>query len=158
MSRENARQYWHKVLWTVLIYYLVIISVMLFFGGLFHLDREWGGAVNLEPFRSIRNFFIHYRRTHSLSSLFNLLGNIAILIPLGVLLPLMFPRLRRFWLFFLLAAFVCVGIEYIQWCTAAGVADVDDSILNFLGAAGGYIVTRLCQMIYFAIEKRKQRE
>ena len=70
----------------------------------------------------------------------------------------MFPRLRRFWLFFLLAAFVCVGIEYIQWCTAAGVADVDDSILNFLGAAGGYIVTRLCQMIYFAIEKRKQRE
>jgi len=158
LSAGHARQYWQRVMWAVLLYYLAIISAMLFFGGLFHLDREWGGAVNLEPFRTIRNFFIHYRRTQSLSSLFNLLGNVAILVPLGVLLPLMFPALRRFWLFLPLAAVVSVGIEYIQWRTAAGVADVDDSILNFAGAAVGYILTRLCQMIYFWIEKRKQRE
>jgi len=158
LSSGLARRYWQRVLWVVLLYYLAIISAMLFFGGLFHLDREWGGAVNLEPFHTIRNFFIHYRRTQSLSSLFNLLGNVAILVPLGVLLPLMFPALRRFWLFLPLAAVVSVGIEYIQWRTAAGVADVDDSILNFAGAAVGYILTRLCQMIYFWIEKRKKRE
>jgi len=158
LSAGPARRYWQRVLWVVLLYYLAIISAMLFFGGLFHLDREWGGAVNLEPFRTIRNFFIHYRRTHSLASLFNLLGNVVILVPLGVLLPVMFPKLRRFWLFLPLAAVIAVGIEYVQWRTAAGVADVDDSILNFAGAAVGYCATRLCQMIYFCLEKRKQRE
>ena len=50
------------------------------------------------------------------------------------------------------AALFSVGIEYLQWITAAGIADVDDSILNFIGAAGGYIITRLCQMMYFMIK------
>ena len=158
MGARARRRYTRGVLWVVLLYYLAIISAMLFFGGLFHLDRAWGGAVSLEPFHTIRNFFIHYRRTGSLSSLFNLLGNVAILLPLGVLLPLLFRFMRHFWVFLPFAAAVAVGIEYIQWRTAWGVADVDDSILNFLGAAVGYILTRLCQMIYFFVEKRRHRE
>lgn len=157
LSPGGRRRYTRRILWVVLLYYLAIISVMLFFGGLFHLDREWGGAVSLQPFHTIRNFFVHYRRTGSLSSLFNLLGNVAILLPLGVLLPLLFRPMRRFWVFLPFAALVAVGIEYLQWRTALGVADVDDSILNFLGAAVGYILTRLCQMIYFFVEKRRHR-
>lgn len=148
LTPGGRKRYTRRMLWVVLVYYLAIISMMLFFGGLFYLDREWGGAVNLEPFRTIRNFFVHYRRTKSLSSLFNLLGNVAILMPLGVLLPVMFRPLRRFWLFLPLAAAVAVGIEYLQWRTALGVADVDDSILNFAGAAAGYFLTRLCQIVY----------
>ena len=156
LSPGGRRRYIRRVLWVVLLYYLAIISVMLFFGGLFHLDREWGGAVNLEPFRTIRNFFIHYRRTGSLSSLFNLLGNVAILLPLGVLLPLLFRSMRHFWVFLPFAALAAVGIEYLQWRTALGVADVDDSILNFAGAVAGYILTRLCQMIYFFAKKKRK--
>ena len=158
LPRKAGKRYVYRMLWVVLLYYLAILSAMLFFGGLFHLDRVWGGAVNLEPFHTIRNFLRHYLRTGSLSSLFNLLGNAAILVPLGVLLPLMFRPMRRFWVFLPFAALVAAGIEYLQWVTALGVADVDDSILNFAGAAAGYLVTRLCQMIYFGIEKRKQRE
>lgn len=158
MPRRAGKRYICRMLWVVLLYYLAIISAMLFFGGLFHLDRAWGGAVNLEPFRTIRNFLRHYQRTGSLSSLFNLLGNAAILVPLGVLLPLMFRSMRRFWVFLPFAALLAAGIEYLQWVTALGVADVDDSILNFAGAAVGYIVTRLFQMIYFWFEKRKRRE
>lgn len=153
--RAAARsRYWRRVLWAVLLYYLAILSVLLFFGGLFHLDRAWGGAVNLEPLHTIRSFLSHYRRTGSLSSLFNLLGNIVILIPMGVLLPVMFRPMRHVWLFLPLAVLVCVGVEYVQWLTAAGIADVDDSILNFAGAAGGYFITRLCQIIYSWSRKR----
>ena len=158
LPRRRAQRYAQRMLWVVLLYYLAIVSAMLFFGGLFHLDREWGGAVNLEPFRTIRNFLRHYQRTGSLSSLFNLLGNAAILMPLGVLLPLMFRPMRRFWVFLPFTAMVAVGIEYLQWRTALGVADVDDSILNFAGAALGYVVTRLCQIICFLFRKRKKRE
>lgn len=157
LGAKGRRRRLRRLLWAVLLYYLAIISAMLFFGGLFHLKREWGGAVNLEPFHTIRSFFIHYRRTGSLSSLFNLLGNVAILLPLGVLLPLMFRGMRHFWTFLPLAALVSVGIEYVQWRTATGVADVDDSILNFAGAAAGYFLTRLCQIVYFWFRNRRRR-
>ena len=158
LGESARRRYLRRAMWIVLLYYLAILSVLLFFGGLFHLDRAWGGAVNLEPFHTIRNFIRHYRRTGSLSSLFNLLGNVVILIPLGVLLPVMFRPMRHFWLFLPLAALVCVGVEYLQWLTATGIADVDDSNLNFIGAAGGYFVTRLCQIIYLCVRKRKYHE
>lgn len=154
MPKEGQKRRMRRCLWSILLYYLAILSVLLFFGGLFYLDRVWGGPVNLKPFYTIRNFFVHYRRTGSLSSLFNLLGNIAILVPLGVLLPVMFRSMRRFWIFLPLVAGIAVGIEYLQWCTATGIADVDDSILNFIGAAAGYFVTRLCQLIYHLIRKK----
>jgi glycopeptide antibiotics resistance protein len=156
LGERPRKRYLRRVLWVVLLYYLAILSVLLFFGGLFHVERSWGGAVNLEPFRAIRNFLRHYRRTGSWSSFFNLLGNTVLLLPLGVLLPVMFRHLRRFWIFLPLAALVCVGVEYIQWRTATGVADIDDCILNFAGAAVGYFMTRLCQIIYGYIRKRKQ--
>ena len=147
MGQAAKRSYRRKALWVLLIYYLAILSVMLFFGGLFHLDRAWGGAVNLEPFYTISRFWFHYRRTGSLASLFNLLGNVVILIPLGVLLPILFRPMRRIWLAVPLLAVVCAGVEWLQWYTGLGVADVDDSILNFIGAMAGWIVTRLCQLI-----------
>lgn len=156
MSKAAGRRYCRRAMWAVLVYYLAILAVLLFFGGLFHLDRAWGGAVNLEPFYTIRRFLIHYRRTGSLSSLFNLLGNVAILIPLGVLLPVMFRPMRRVWLFVPLMAAVCAGVEWLQWYTGLGIADIDDSILNFAGAIAGWIVTRLCQLIYSCFKGAKK--
>jgi len=155
MSRMGKVAYCRRALWVLLGYYLAILSVLLFFGGLFHVDRAWGSAVNLEPFYTISRFFIHYRRTGSLASLWNLLGNIVILIPLGVLLPVMFRALRRFWLTLPVLALFALGVEYLQWCTGAGVADVDDSILNFAGAVVGYVLTRLCQIAYFRFKGAK---
>ena len=55
------------------------------------------------------------------------------------------------------AALVSCGVEYIQWVTATGAADVDDSILNFIGAALGYLFTRLCQITAGMIAKRRSR-
>ncbi len=149
MNSGLRRRYCRRALEMLLVYYLVLASMLLLFGGLFHLDRGWGGAVNLEPFYTIRRFLIHYRRTGSLSSLSNLLGNVLVLMPLGVLLPLRYRSMRRFWLFVPLTALIAVGVEVLQWWTGLGVADVDDSILNFGGAVVGYVLTRLCQTVYF---------
>lgn len=156
MSPSSRRHYYRQALGLLLVYYVVILGVLLLFGGLFHLDRAWGGAVNLEPFYTIRRFLIHYRRTGSLSSLSNLLGNVLVLMPLGVLLPVLCRPMRHAWLFLPLAAVIAVGVEVLQWRTGLGVADVDDSILNFCGAAISYMITRLVQIVYFAIEKRRK--
>ena len=158
MTVHSRRRYHRQALGLLLVYYVVILGVLLLFGGLFHLDRGWGGAVNLEPFYTIRRFLIHYRRTGSLSSLSNLLGNVLVLMPLGVLLPVLYRPMRRFWLFIPLAALIAVGVEVLQWRTGLGVADVDDSILNFCGAVVSYIITRLVQIVYFAMEKRRKRQ
>ena len=156
MGRAAAERYRRGALWALFVYYLAILSVMLFFGGLFHLDRAWGGAVNLEPFYTISRFWRHFCRTGSLTSLFNLLGNVVILIPLGVLLPVLFRPMRRIWLAVPLLAAVCAGVEWLQWYTGFGVADVDDSILNFAGALAGWTVARLVQGAYDLI-RRKDR-
>ena len=158
MTGESRRRYHRRALGLLLVYYVIIADALLLFGGLFHLDRAWGGAVNLEPFYTIRRFLIHYRRTGSLSSLSNLLGNVLILMPLGVLLPLLYRPMRRFWLFIPLVALIAVGVEVLQWRTGLGVADVDDSILNFCGAVISYTITRLVQIVYVVMEKRGKRQ
>ena len=68
------------------------------------------------------------------------------MVPLGMLLPVLFRTMRHFWTCLPLCALTAVGVEWLQWVTATGAADVDDSILNFLGAALGYLLVRLCQL------------
>ena len=151
---EQRRRYRTGALWVLLLYYLCILSVLLFFGGLFHLDRGYGGAVNLEPFHTIRSYVRFYRNTGSPVSIMNLLGNVVIMVPLGMLLPVLFRTMRHFWACLPLCALTAVGVEWLQWVTATGAADVDDSILNFLGAALGYLLVRLCQL---AAGRRKNK-
>ena len=155
LPREARRRYFRGALWVFLAYYLAILSVLLFFGGLFHMDRGWGGSVNLEPFHTIRSYIRFYRNTGSHVSIFNLLGNIAILVPMGVLLPALFRPLRRFWVTLPLLAAIPVAVEYLQWRTATGAADVDDAILNFIGGLLGYLFVRTCQMLHARWEGKR---
>ena len=144
---QGARpRYLRGALWALFLYYLAILSVLLFFGGLFQLERVWGGSVNLKPFHTIRSYLRFYRSTGSPVSVMNLLGNVVIMVPLGMLLPILFRTMRHFWTCLPLCALTAVGVEWLQWATATGAADVDDSILNFLGAALGYFLVRLCQL------------
>ena len=133
-------------LWALFLYYLAILSVLLFFGGLFQLDRVWGGSVNLEPFHTIRSYVRFYRNTGSPGEHHESAGQRGHHGPLGMLLPVLFRTMRHFWTCLPLCALTAVGVEWLQWVTATGAADVDDSILNFLGAALGYLLVRLCQL------------
>ena len=83
LPREAGARYLRGALWALFLYYLAILSVLLFFGGLFQLDRVWGGSVNLEPFHTIRNYVRFYRNTGSPVSIMNLLGNAVIMVPPG---------------------------------------------------------------------------
>lgn len=127
-----------RALTALLLYYLYLLALILFFGGIFHLDRSWGSSVQLVPFHTIRNYWIFYRRTGSLISIYNLLGNFLLFLPFGLLLPLRLEGLRRFWRFLPLAAGTVAGVEYVQWRTGTGAADVDDFLLNLAGAVLGY--------------------
>lgn len=103
--------------------------------------------LNLVPFRTIRRFsrlLMPPVRPYLLRiALHNLLGNILLFIPLGYLLPDLFPPLRKFWLTALAVAVTITTVELLQLLLTVGTCDVDDLILNVLGASMGYGVYRV---------------
>lgn len=90
--------------------------------------------VHLIPFDTIRWAL---RRGGALFTI-NVLGNLLAFVPLGCLLPLWSARLRSAWAIGWLALLTSVTIEVLQWGFTLRVADIDDVILNVVGALIGY--------------------
>ena len=67
-------------------------------------------------------------------------GNLLLLKPLGILLRLLFVKLRRPWPLIWRVAAISVSIEVIQLITRARSVDVDDVILNVTGAAVAFSI------------------
>lgn len=98
--------------------------------------------LNWVPFRTVR-LYVRYlinnpRGALTAHAIFNLAGNVVLFVPLGWFLPALFPGLRRFWRTVLTAAGLIAAVEMIQLFTLLGVCDVDDLLLNTLGAAIGF--------------------
>lgn len=72
----------------------------------------------------------------------NIAGNVAMFVPLGFFLPLLWPRYQKALRTLCFGALATLGIELIQLFLSRG-CDIDDLILNFAGAAAGYGVYRL---------------
>jgi glycopeptide antibiotics resistance protein len=76
----------------------------------------------------------------------NARGNVMLFFPLGILLPLVWPRLR-FWRGMLIAIALSCSIELLQYSSSAWgsyrAADVNDVILNVAGAGLGLALMSL---------------
>jgi glycopeptide antibiotics resistance protein len=81
-----------------------------------------------------------------LETLGELFGNVLLFAPLGFLLPLLFPAMRRWWRALAGGAGISLAIELYQ-LTWPGVrrADVNDVLLNALGALLGFAALRLTE-------------
>jgi len=78
----------------------------------------------------------------------NARGNVMLFFPLGFLLPLVWRRLR-FWRVLQIAIAVSVSIEIVQYLSQAWgnrTADVNDVVLNVLGAFLGLAVVSLLRL------------
>ncbi|HEX6288405.1 MAG TPA: VanZ family protein [Herpetosiphonaceae bacterium] len=95
--------------------------------------REPAQLVNLIPFKSI---LAGIRRGGWLLNV-NVLGNIAAFAPLGLLVPAVSRRASASGIV-LCGLLTSTSIEVAQWFLARRVADVDDIILNVVGALLGY--------------------
>ncbi len=115
-------------------------------------DVIWEGleSANFTLFRTIRMYIRYYDRLNSFENLF---GNVLIFVPCGILYPFAFPGKKNFWLFLSAVLLFVSGIELFQLFSAFGAFDVDDILLNCLGAAVGYGCTILCVKISECIAK-----
>ena len=100
--------------------------------------------LNLEPFHTIRLFLkVLDNRAYSASAIINLGGNVIMFIPLGFFLPRVFPALRKFWRTLLTTTLIIAAVEFAQLFTLLGCCDIDDLILNVMGAAIGYGIHKI---------------
>lgn len=119
------------------------------------LLRYAGAAsqANWHLFLAWREAWNHY----SLKNWLNVLLNIAMFAPLGVLLPLLAKPFQR-WYLTLPAGFGCsLLIEGLQYVSGRGIFDVDDLLANTLGCMLGYSLAMACASL-FPKEKRSARK
>ena len=88
--------------------------------------------------------------------LLNLVGNVAMFIPGGVLMPLLYPKLNRFWKVTLAGALLSACIELAQLPFASRATDVDDLILNTACCAIGYGLYALGRLLAREYKKKEK--
>ncbi len=105
-------------------------QLMLNFGG-----ADAGHAPNFIPFATIGPYLMGYKGW--IIAGINLVGNIILLVPLGFLLPLLFPNIT--WKKSLIVAGASgLIIETMQTVLRVGIFDIDDVLLNAFGFMVGY--------------------
>ena len=133
------------------ILYLLALLFILFLargssGGLYEwkiFSKEHLGMVNFIPFATIRTFLERLNENTINADIVvrNIAVNLLMFVPMGAVLPLIFPkRFDCFWKTVLFVALLVVGIEILQFITFCGSADIDDVIFNTVGAMAGYAI------------------
>lgn len=138
----SSRRKWHIALFSL---YSLLMLVLLFHrelpGGELPWLEEMSLHINLTPFQTIDLFvrlLDHSNPVFVRLAVVNLAGNVILFIPLGYLLPLVFPKLCRLWKTLLLAAVIIAAVEAGQMVTLLGTCDIDDWLLNLAGVLLGY--------------------
>lgn len=120
--------------------YLILLTYFLFFADWYDHQpgRHWQYHYNFIPFTEIRRFILYGKNLGIKSVFFNLFGNILGFLPFGFFLPVISPRMHHANRVIILGALCSTAVEFIQLITRTGVCDIDDVILNTIGAAAGY--------------------
>ncbi|MBR2949992.1 MAG: VanZ family protein [Lachnospiraceae bacterium] len=129
------------------VYFCILIKCVVFkypYEQLAQITESWTKKVILEGldtanftlFKTIKMYIRYWARLNSFENLF---GNIFLFSPFGFLLPFLHKESRYWWILMINVFWVVCGIEIFQLITAFGAFDVDDILLNCLGAFLGYL-------------------
>ena len=135
--------------WLVL--YSVLMICLLFGRNIVDAHDYWNQVranMNVVPFHTMKLYLrvLAENRGQMLirHAIVNLVGNVVMFIPLGILLPQVHQVLRSTWRFFVMAVILICLVELIQLFSLTGCCDVDDLILNVFGAGIGFIGYKCC--------------
>ncbi|AKG34569.1 VanZ family protein [Paenibacillus durus] len=98
---------------------------------------------NLVPLRTIWYYLSAGGEIPLIVRLVNLLGNVAVFVPFGILIPAVTSRLRSAAGLAVLCIPCITALEILQMLLRAGSFDVDDILLNLLGVWAGFGLLRL---------------
>jgi len=132
------------------VYLLLVASVTIIPKQISRLRDEHAEHINLVPLGYSFKCFQLDENQHPHVTRFclrNTLGNIALFLPFGILLPALSNRFNSLRRVLLLAATLSLSIETIQFISrfigSPRAVDIDDVLLNTFGACLGLIVYRV---------------
>lgn len=134
MRKQNGK----RLIFVSRLLFIIYLMILLFF--VFISDREVydNYRYNLTLFKEIKRFWNYGWKVGTEAMLLNLIGNVLVFLPIGFFLPLS----HNFWKNMLTATLtgylVSLAIETTQLYFKIGVFDVDDLLLNTIGALLGY--------------------
>ena len=102
-------------------------------------------SFNIVPFKTIKLYTKGYQYgLVSFNAYFtNIFGNILVFMPYGFFIPMLFKKINTFVKFLIFILLIIILIEISQFFTMSGSFDIDDIILNLLGASIGYGIYRI---------------
>jgi glycopeptide antibiotics resistance protein len=97
-----------------------------------HLDL----MTNFRPLKTIRLYIrcLIYDYIGMDIPLSNLIGNVILFMPMSLFLPILFPAMRRFFPWMGVTICILLLTEALQFAFCCGSCDVDDVLLNLIGA------------------------
>ena len=104
------------------------------------------GRINLIPFSSmgsmLRTLWHNPYPAVLWTVVYNIGGNILMFVPLGFFLRVLVPKCRKFWRCMGAVAVIMTTVELCQLVALRGFCEIDDLMLNLLGAAMGWTAAK----------------
>lgn len=143
----------------IFVFYLLLITTLVLFDPYYgrsgHMSIwQWNkelfinyinNSCNLIPFATVWGY-ISAAVNGTINAdiiLTNLAGNIVAFCPFGFFLPLLWKKQKKFGYFTLTTTAIVLAVELLQFITLVGSCDIDDLILNVLGAMAVFGLTHI---------------
>ncbi|WP_455720501.1 VanZ family protein [Agathobacter sp.] len=141
-----------KMAWICIfaVYVIVVLLVTLARPG---MGGVYEGSSNWKPFSSYKEAWYNFQPREWR----NLILNICMFIPMGVLVPICFNKIDRAWKTYLCGFAFTLLIEITQLVTGRGVFETDDIINNTVGTMIGYGFYAIVMLVIGAIKRGKAR-
>lgn len=130
-------------IYIILLLYILFISkwsfYKIYFADITIFSKEHFATANIIPLKTLIQYFKRLKLgTIGVSSIAkNIGGHLVLFVPMGIFFSILFPALKKK-KFILLTLIASLLIETFQFIALCGIADVDDIILNFIGAIISY--------------------
>ncbi|MFO7637336.1 MAG: VanZ family protein [Clostridia bacterium] len=130
-----------KTIRMIFIVYMLVLAYLLFCRT---EDYGLGGYAlfNLVPFRTVTRYLGSMGPGNWLVPVANLLGNVILFIPVGMLLPYAVRKTDSWKAMAAVALLFPMVVETLQYVTRTGILDIDDVMLNAMGIILGYLIFR----------------
>ncbi|MFI3208892.1 MAG: VanZ family protein [Eubacteriales bacterium] len=136
----------------VLIFASFAIYIMVVLGAtLIRINYSVSSVFYFHPFSSYKTAW----NSGSYTEWRNLILNILMFVPLGIYLPMIFAKFRKFYIVYGVGFLCSLGIELTQVLLMIGVGEIDDLFNNTLGTMIGY---GIFAFFYTIISRKKEND
>lgn len=150
-EKSQIRNFWLKILFII---YLLLLITVLFLNNEYRMGRfenintfskEHFETINIIPFSTIIHYIsgLLFNNINKSIVIMNFVTNLLLFAPMGFFVPILFKnKIKNIKQFVIMMLILTVFVEILQFIIYRGSTDIDDIILNIIGAIIVYIKTK----------------